>query len=305
MATSTDSSVSEPCCGFVIVNAKTAGTNSPMTARTSSAAFDAAIFGLNCCVPWRRPPISTLAPSTSSRLPMIEPVIDALTTSMSPACSAKNAMISSAMLPNVALRMPPTCGPVSEPEALRREAHDPGEPEDRGGRRDEHDRLVGVEAEIQDDGDDADHQRDRAGTPGRTARAGRGWAGRTRGPVRAPERRSQSRGHATESRGSRKAASGVVRNPRQPRGCTARGHGHPRRAVRVRVAVRRQDPHDRARLGEHAPVRARAGQAAVPPARDHVRIGHLDRAAGGRPVPGRRDVPARCSSPIRTSSPRR
>ena len=46
---------------------------------------------------------------------MIEPVSDALTTSMSPAWSAKNAMISSAMLPKVALRMPPTCGPVSEP----------------------------------------------------------------------------------------------------------------------------------------------------------------------------------------------
>ena len=46
---------------------------------------------------------------------MIEPVSDALTTSIRPACRAKNAMISSAMLPNVALRMPPTCGPVSEP----------------------------------------------------------------------------------------------------------------------------------------------------------------------------------------------
>ena len=46
---------------------------------------------------------------------MIEPVSDALTTSIRPACSAKNAMISSAMLPNVALRMPPTCGPVSDP----------------------------------------------------------------------------------------------------------------------------------------------------------------------------------------------
>ena len=46
---------------------------------------------------------------------MIEPVSDALTTSIRPACRAKNAMISSAMLPNVALRMPPTCGPVIEP----------------------------------------------------------------------------------------------------------------------------------------------------------------------------------------------
>ena len=46
---------------------------------------------------------------------MIEPVIDALTTVIRPACSAKNAMISSAMLPKVALRMPPTWGPVSAP----------------------------------------------------------------------------------------------------------------------------------------------------------------------------------------------
>ena len=46
---------------------------------------------------------------------MIEPVSDALTTVISPAWSAKNAMISSAMLPKVALRMPPTCGPVSAP----------------------------------------------------------------------------------------------------------------------------------------------------------------------------------------------
>ena len=46
---------------------------------------------------------------------MIEPVRDALTTSIRPACRAKNAMMSSAMLPNVALRIPPTCGPVSEP----------------------------------------------------------------------------------------------------------------------------------------------------------------------------------------------
>ena len=46
---------------------------------------------------------------------MIEPVSDAFTTSIRPAWRAKNAMISSAMLPKVALRMPPTCGPVSEP----------------------------------------------------------------------------------------------------------------------------------------------------------------------------------------------
>ena len=91
---------------------------------------------------------------------MIEPVIDAFTTSMSPACSAKNAMISSAMFPKVALRMPPTWGPVSDPRRSVEMPDDPGEPEDRRCRSHEDDRLVGVEAEIQHDGDDARHQRE-------------------------------------------------------------------------------------------------------------------------------------------------
>ena len=74
--------------------------NSPaIAASTSSAAFDPATSRLKRCVPFFSPPSSTLAPSTSNRLPMIEPVIEALTTSMRPAWSAKNAMISSAMLP--------------------------------------------------------------------------------------------------------------------------------------------------------------------------------------------------------------
>ncbi len=46
---------------------------------------------------------------------MIEPVRLAFTTSIRPSWSAKNAMISSAMLPKVALRIPPTCGPVIAP----------------------------------------------------------------------------------------------------------------------------------------------------------------------------------------------
>ena len=82
---------------------------------------------------------------------MIEPVSEALTTSIRPAWRAKNAMISSAMLPNVALRMPPTCGPAIGAEALRREADDPGQPEDRRSRDDEDERLVGVEDALDDD----------------------------------------------------------------------------------------------------------------------------------------------------------
>ena len=112
--TRTDSSVTVPW-PEPLVNAKTAGTNRPTRATTSNAALELATCRLNVCVPWRSPPTSTLAPSTSNRLPMIEPVSDAFTTSMRPACSAKKAMISSAMLPKVALRMPPTCGPVSDP----------------------------------------------------------------------------------------------------------------------------------------------------------------------------------------------
>jgi hypothetical protein len=45
-------------------------------------------------------------------LPMIEPTIEALTTSWRPSFSAKNAMISSGALPNVTFMKPPIPGPV-------------------------------------------------------------------------------------------------------------------------------------------------------------------------------------------------
>src|SRR5262249_2122642 len=52
------------------------------------------------------------APRTSRILPTMEPAIDAFTTSCSPARSAASAMISSAALPKVALRSPPTPSPM-------------------------------------------------------------------------------------------------------------------------------------------------------------------------------------------------
>ena len=64
------------------------------------------------CTGWRSPPARKAAPRTSSRLPMIEPVIEALTTSSMPARSATRAMISSAALPSVALRKPPIASPT-------------------------------------------------------------------------------------------------------------------------------------------------------------------------------------------------
>ncbi len=59
-----------------------------------------------------QPPSSIASPSTIRMLPMIEPVSEALTISVSPARRAMKAMISSAALPNVALSSPPTPGPV-------------------------------------------------------------------------------------------------------------------------------------------------------------------------------------------------
>ena len=67
---------------------------------------------LNLCALNRRPPAKIEAPSTRSRLPMIEPVIEAFTTSMCPARSAIRAMMSSAALPKDALSNPPMPSPM-------------------------------------------------------------------------------------------------------------------------------------------------------------------------------------------------
>ena len=61
------------------------------------------------------PPATIAAPSTSSTLPMIDPVIDALTTPTSPCDNAISAMINSAALPNVAFSRPPMPGPARAP----------------------------------------------------------------------------------------------------------------------------------------------------------------------------------------------
>ncbi|MNO01185.1 hypothetical protein D3C81_2212630 [compost metagenome] len=58
------------------------------------------------------PPAKILRPSTSSRLPMIEPVRLALTISNRPSFTRKKAMINSAALPKVALRKPPSRCPA-------------------------------------------------------------------------------------------------------------------------------------------------------------------------------------------------
>lgn len=61
----------------------------------------------NICRPFLRPPKSMAKPRTRRRLPSMEPVIEANTSSIWPARMAVRVMISSAALPKVALRSPP------------------------------------------------------------------------------------------------------------------------------------------------------------------------------------------------------
>src|SRR4051812_28408626 len=70
-----------------------------------------ALVLLKVCFSRPIPPASIAAPSTSRMLPIIEPIIEALTTSCRPWPRAKRAMISSGALPNVTLSNPPIPGP--------------------------------------------------------------------------------------------------------------------------------------------------------------------------------------------------
>jgi hypothetical protein len=67
--------------------------------------------GSKSCRSRRSPPANIDTPSTSRTLPRIDPTMEALTTSCSPAPSANSAMISSGALPKVTLRNPPIPGP--------------------------------------------------------------------------------------------------------------------------------------------------------------------------------------------------
>ena len=81
----------------------------PGTASTPGAVAAWAVELLTASRP--SPPTNIAAPSTSRTLPMIEPTIEALTTSCRPSPSANRAMISSGALPNVTFSRPPIPGP--------------------------------------------------------------------------------------------------------------------------------------------------------------------------------------------------
>jgi hypothetical protein len=103
-------SVVGPWPGFVAP--KMVGRARAVATIPSIEAFMPAMVGEKLWAPFFKPPRSRLAPRTSSTLPMIEPMIDALTIVVRPAERAKMVMISSAALPKVALRMPPMRGPA-------------------------------------------------------------------------------------------------------------------------------------------------------------------------------------------------
>ena len=92
-------------------SSKIAGMISAAAASISIEVWMLALVRLKVCLVRPMPPASIAAPSTSRMLPMIEPTIEALTTSCRPWPRAKRAMISSGALPKVTLSRPPTPGP--------------------------------------------------------------------------------------------------------------------------------------------------------------------------------------------------
>src|SRR5215470_15577346 len=82
-----------------------------MAARVSVVVEVRAAVLLKRCSRNFMPPARIETPNTSRTLPMIEPVIDAFTTPISPFESAISAMINSAALPKVAFNNPPTPWP--------------------------------------------------------------------------------------------------------------------------------------------------------------------------------------------------
>ena len=135
--------------------AKTAGTKRPMTASTRSVASRPATRLLKRCMPLRRPPKRKLAPRTSSRLPMIDPVMEALTTSSWPAVRAKKAMMSSADVAERGVQDATHLGTGQRPQPFGADTHDEGQPEDARCAGHEDGRAVDVQQPLHGDGQEA------------------------------------------------------------------------------------------------------------------------------------------------------
>ncbi len=87
------------------------GTARPMIAMSSIDDWMPMFSLLKRCSLYLKPPATTLKPNMRRMLPMMAPVIDALTRSSSPALMATTAIMISAALPNVTLRRDPAVAP--------------------------------------------------------------------------------------------------------------------------------------------------------------------------------------------------
>ena len=85
---------------------------STTTARDIIVALTPAVWASNRWVPFFSRPAEARAPSTIRMLPIIEPAMLALTTSVKPSRKAMIVMISSAAFPSVALSRAPIFAPV-------------------------------------------------------------------------------------------------------------------------------------------------------------------------------------------------
>jgi hypothetical protein len=84
----------------------------PATASSSEAEWTPAARALNRCSLWRKPPTTKAIPSTSSRLPRIDPINEAFTIRKLSALISRTHTISAVMYPKVAFTSPPRRGPI-------------------------------------------------------------------------------------------------------------------------------------------------------------------------------------------------
>ena len=140
----TDSSVIEPTVASLVVSAKIAGTNNPISASVSSAALADASFELKVWVPWRRPPIRTLAPRTSKQVADDRARQRRLDDFDEAGLEGEEGDDELGDVAERRVEDPADLRACERPESLRGQPDDPRQTEDRGCRHDEQHRLICV-----------------------------------------------------------------------------------------------------------------------------------------------------------------
>ena len=237
---------------------------------------------LNVWIPWRSPPTRTLAPRTSSRLPMIEPGDRGLDDVDEAGLEGEER---DDQLGDVAERRVEDAadlGPGHRAEALRGETDDPGEAEDGDRRDDEHDGPSGrgrgrgpTASADEPDRDERPGSARRA--PGRRGLGDRGSGEAGGWPA------GRGGGESCPSNGARTGAGAGARSP-------PRRAGQPRRAP-CPTATSALDPR-RGRRASPASSAAAAARVPPPPAHDDRRPRRAPGSRRRRPAPrARRAAP--------------